>query len=208
MKKSEKAEKYNILSIAAIIISVAAIFFVLVRIDPITIDWMGVLVGILSILVVVLLVKQIQDTQEFNKRVKRIMELEKNITRVNNDSIARFINSLVYLSASFPINTSLKYNGFIIGLEAITLALWHNTDNATSCLEYFLKKFESQDFTIDTLRKERILKAIYTTNIKYEKIIELKNYINHLRIEDIEDVSGGFITPYEDLVSENILKYD
>ena len=43
------------LSIAAIIMSVAAVSMVIFRIEPITYDWMGVLVGVLSILVVTLI---------------------------------------------------------------------------------------------------------------------------------------------------------
>ena len=64
--------KRHVISIVAIILSVAAICLSICRIKPITADWMAVLVGILSMLVLFLVVWQVYSFVDFRTSIKEM----------------------------------------------------------------------------------------------------------------------------------------
>lgn len=65
-----------LLSIVALLISIVAISFACFRCEPITVDWMGVLVGILSLLVASLAVFFAVSYLTVEKRIKQAFELK------------------------------------------------------------------------------------------------------------------------------------
>jgi len=68
-----------IVSVIAIVISVVSICLVIFRIEPITYDWMGILVGVLSILVMILIGFQIHNVIDFKESVKEVKSLKTDI---------------------------------------------------------------------------------------------------------------------------------
>lgn len=63
------------ISVAAIVISVAALCLVACRVEPLTMDWMGILVGVLALLVTVLIGWQIYTFIDIDKRAKELSRL-------------------------------------------------------------------------------------------------------------------------------------
>lgn len=90
--KLDVMQKWNLsLSIIAIIVSIAAICFVLLRCEPLMADWMSVLVGILSLLTASLIGWQIYRTIELDRTIRRF-------DRIVNDRalvVARDINHII-----------------------------------------------------------------------------------------------------------------
>jgi hypothetical protein len=85
-------------SFTALIISLACLALVLCRIEPITYDWMSVLVGILSMLVVVLIGWQIYSFIDINskKRDLNILSNEASMNVQKSMSISENTNWMIY----------------------------------------------------------------------------------------------------------------
>jgi len=137
-----------ILSVIAIAISIAAICFVLCRIEPITIDWMGMLVGILSMLVVILIgwnIATLVDARGIYKEFESLKNnYEKKFIDLKNEADKNSY-SMLYGALSAQIGSLLNiYNDnnrmFAAFLWAITV---------THPLSYELRKDKLKPITIN-----------------------------------------------------------
>ena len=83
-----------LLSIVALLISIAAISFACFRCEPITVDWMGVLVGILSLLVASLAVFFAVSYLTVERRIKQAFELK--MKEAFEDFETKTVKGIVY----------------------------------------------------------------------------------------------------------------
>jgi hypothetical protein len=71
----------------AIILSFSGVVISLLRIEPVTLDWMGILIGVLSVLVMLLIGWQIYSFIDFKESAKKMKNLtnivEYNVEKVN-----------------------------------------------------------------------------------------------------------------------------
>jgi hypothetical protein len=110
-KFERKRNHTLIIAVAAIIISLSAICLVLFRIEPITYDWMGVLVGILSMLVVILIGWQIYAFIDINSKKGDLEAL--------SDAVS--INAQKNMAASENTNWMI-YHYLLLGKDPLGLA--------------------------------------------------------------------------------------
>lgn len=83
--------KYGI-SLLAIIISIIALLISWLRCEPLEMDWMSVLVSILSILVTLLIGWQIYSVLDIKKTVK---EIKTNTNKIQEETMARAYTSIM-----------------------------------------------------------------------------------------------------------------
>ena len=83
--------KYGI-SLLAVTISIIALFISCLRCEPLEMDWMSVLVSILSILVTLLIGWQIYSVLDIKKTVK---EIKSNTNKIQEETMARAYTSMM-----------------------------------------------------------------------------------------------------------------
>lgn len=145
---------YKVIIWIAIILSIIAIIIATIRCEPITLDWMGVLVGILSLLVTILLGWQIYNALRIEHQIKnfenkiedKIQEIEKNIQHLPKDYSHVLRGVMMYQSLS--IGTSNSAYIIMIAMDAI-----HEMLNCS-------------DISVRSFAIDEILEAVY---ILYEK---------------------------------------
>lgn len=117
-----KIKWYMVLSIVATILSIVACLLVIARIEPITIDWLGVLAGVLSLLVTALIGWNIYtfiDIKGAEKKLEKFREefekkTESTCAEVRSDLRAEILNTVPLLirimerDASRPLVDSLS----------------------------------------------------------------------------------------------------
>jgi len=132
----------RVLSIAALAISLASIIFVLCRIEPITIDWLGILIGILAILVTALIGFHIYKIIEIESIVKKYNDLEDKLMKMIDDrfkDMPKLIDSIIEFKNKTTIEEEIKFMDKNMYWHAIEL----NFDRLSYCLSCYNSVDES-----------------------------------------------------------------
>ena len=145
---------------------------------------MEVIVVVLSILVTVLMGWQIWNVIFLEKRIRQIIrnESKENYNLLYKEIYNSLVESLLIQSKvlQFPFG---GVNSFKVGLVALSYSLANETRNSESAIEYFLEKFKGNINEIDIDDLEFIRKAIYGSKSSSNKLNELKDYINSLKVK-------------------------
>lgn len=108
----------------SLLVSLVAIFLCIIRCDPFTFDWMGVMIGILSLLTSVLIGWQIFQALEVNKSLKEIHSIKESIEKKvdaqiklaiseNNNCTVKLINLLTLIKTDSPESALLRLLEFL-----------------------------------------------------------------------------------------------
>lgn len=114
--KHKRSYPNIILNSLSLLVSLVAIFLCIIRCDPFTFDWMGVMIGILSLLTSVLIGWQIFQALEVNKSLKEIHSIKESIEKKvdaqiklaiseNNNCTVKLINLLTLIKTDSPEST-------------------------------------------------------------------------------------------------------
>lgn len=181
--------KENITGLVAVIVSIIALIRALTYKEPITTDWLGVLVGILSLLVMLLIGWNIYSAIDFNRIKKDTEKLNKNIGQQFKklESDLKMDNATTSIAIARMITEGNK--GIAEGLsEALKCFKRHNSS-----------------FTITMMARDRIL--TYSTEIiKQDVVKDISPLIRECHInEEIELFLSEFLT-YSNKEKEGVYK--
>lgn len=119
------------LSVGAIIISMVAIIIAAPRYTPVSIDYLGVIAGILSILVTTLLGWQIWTVISIDKKINdKIQELSKKIDVRFNNLASSFTDNINKTQESLRVSGTLSTAAALYKAESINLNVCLMTGNA------------------------------------------------------------------------------
>lgn len=170
--------KENIIGLVAIIVSIIALIRALTYKEPIITDWLGVLVGILSLLVMLLIGWNIYSVIDFNRIKKDTKKLNKDIGQQFKklESDLKIDNSTTSIAIARMITEGNK--GIVEGLS-----------EALKCFKSY-----NSSFTITMMARERIL-AYLTEMIKQDIVKDISPLIREYHInEEIEFFLSEFLT--------------
>lgn len=173
--------KRNIIGLLAIIVSIAAIVVSLKYNHPITADWLGVLVGILSLLVMVLIGWNIYSVIDFNKA--------KSETEKLNNTIWKEMNRRIGASKHETEMELIRITHFLIDTK--------KSDQPMDGIVVAFKTFKRSDssFWLKSMSREWIL-GLMTSFIKHNVLTEsnLKQLKDELTDGEIEFFLSEFLT--------------
>lgn len=176
----------KVLSVAAFILSVCSCLFVIVRVKPITIDWFGVLVGILSLLVTVLIGWNIYTFIDIKNTEKRLDKFREEFEGKISASCA---------GVRFDIRTEMLNT-----VPLLIKIMKHDSDRPlveplSSCFKTFhaaenesMAKMIAREYILGTL----MLCQEELDNSQMQRLLQELN--NELSIEEVEDFLREFLT--------------
>jgi hypothetical protein len=147
----------------------------------------AILIGALTMLSTVLIGWQLYTTINLEKRIKS--KVSNAVSIIRNELIEKIdmvnystqVELLLYQSRAVT-SRSFKCDDFTLALNALILALDHNTDNAEWCISYILLNYKGTGHIITPAMYEGVGEAIYNTSLKSAQIWELKEFIRNLKI--------------------------
>ncbi|MBQ7042651.1 MAG: hypothetical protein IJN66_08105 [Muribaculaceae bacterium] len=175
-----------VLATIAIVMSVASLIIVLCRIEPITIDWMGILVGILGLLTSVLLGWQVFSIINLRRMESELKNLEDISRKGDSDAIGKAYDGIATLYiTSLPDEGKTKEEiisnhlyGYIlfISLAMLTKSEAENYDYCESTIGHLLK-MNVEQLRINGKQRDNLFDI--ATRISHTE--NVKNYPDYLR---------------------------
>lgn len=158
------------LSVGAIIISIVAIIIAAPRYTPVSIDYLGVITGVLSILVTTLLGWQIWTVISIDKKINDSIEsMKKNIGKELSKVEERANNIILYANTMSNARIDMiekKYASAIFCvIQSAEIAKHMEADDMEeTCIKFFLDIYENHkdDGTIASMKKENRKMIIQT----------------------------------------------
>lgn len=156
----------TILNYIAIMISVSTLFLVWFRLEPITMDWMAILVGVLALLVTVLIGWNIYVLIDFKKSIE-------NAEQKHNILVAHTESSLLIM---YTTNADFSHEkGDLFGLInnsifAIQIAIQINNIQLAETLLKRVLEVAPKKIYMNSFEKSMLTKAMYS--VKNWKLVE------------------------------------
>jgi hypothetical protein len=148
--KQQREMKHGLITfmvVIALAVSVISLCISLFRSEPVTVDWAGVLVGALSIMIMILLGWQVVSSLTFEKRVGGKIrdvaaDLKSEVEKAKHESIIYSSSSILYSSAH-----NLVVSGdYELAMRVLTYAIiirGDNTEDSCPYIKDLLKVAES-----------------------------------------------------------------
>lgn len=160
------------LSIGAIIVSLVSIMISSPRYTPINIDYLGVIAGVLSILVTILLGWQIWTVISIDNKINNSVEsMKKNIVKELSKVEERANNIILYANtvsnARIDMIEKNYASAIFCAIQSSGIAKDMATDDMKeTSIKFFLEIYEKHkdDKTIASMDKESIVTIIHTLN--------------------------------------------
>ena len=184
------------ISVISLVVSLISVSCVLLRCEPMTMDWMGMLVGILSLLVTILIGWQIYNVLQVEKKIHDVLgnaigETTKKMLIKTEESKEEAIGTSL-----FNLGQAMFYNGFYIhALDNFIKALGAIRKSSMDNKEMHIEKcFRDIMITIECMRKDidsysiskRTL-SIYSnllSGFHDDRIFEIMEFLRSLRMTD------------------------
>lgn len=177
----------NIISYIAFIISILTLFLVWTRIEPVTIEWMGILVGILSLITTILIGWNIFVVIDFKKNINEAEEKHKSLIKHSETTLLIMYKTTADLSLEKQnifglINNSLFAIDIAIKLDNIPLA--------ESLLNRIIE-VSPNEIQMNSFYKSMLTTSFYSVkNWKYVKgYKDLENFILNIKVTELSNQS-------------------